>query len=183
MLGRHRVRCFDFGQFLVHPASSAGPSTGGFGFQDCGGPLLRNTQGMVKITGEYQGDLHCTALHEPSGTALNTDAPKDNQGRGAAFSPTDLVATALATCVATTMALAARKQGLELRGLKYEVTKEMSVYGPRRIARLTTHVWLPLSKTEGVAKLLEHAAHNCPVHLSLDPSVEKPVVFHWAGEA
>jgi len=137
---------------------------------------------MVKITGEYQGELHCVALHEPSGSALNTDAPKDNQGRGAAFSPTDLVATALATCIATTMAIVARKQGLELSGLKYEVTKEMSSYGPRRIARLTTHLWLPLPRTEAVAKLLEHAAHNCPVHLSLDPSVEKPVVFHWAGE-
>jgi putative redox protein len=138
---------------------------------------------MIKITGEYQGDLHCAARHEPSGDTLATDAPKDNQGRGAAFSPTDLVATALATCVATTMAMAARKQGLELCGLKFEVTKEMSTYGPRRIARLTTHLWLPCVKTEAVAKLLEHAAHNCPVHLSLDPSVEKPVVFHWAGEA
>jgi len=137
---------------------------------------------MVKITGEYQGDLHCAARHEPSGNALVTDAPKDNQGRGEAFSPTDLVATALGTCVVTTMAITARKQGLELRGTKFEVTKEMSAYGPRKIARLTTHLWLPFPKTEAVAKLLEHAAHNCPVHLSLDPSVEKPVVLHWAGE-
>ncbi|HWA08790.1 MAG TPA: OsmC family protein [Opitutaceae bacterium] len=137
---------------------------------------------MVKITGEYQGDLRCVATHGPSGGTLATDAPRDNQGRGEAFSPTDLVATALATCIATTMAIAARKQGLELRGLKYEVTKEMSAFGPRRIARLTTQLWLPLPRTEAVAKLLEHAAHNCPVHLSLDPSVEKPVIFHWAGE-
>ena len=63
---------------------------------------------MVKISGEYQGDLHCAALHEPSGNTLVTDAPKDNQGRGEAFSPTDLVATAIGTCVATTMAMAAR---------------------------------------------------------------------------
>jgi putative redox protein len=137
---------------------------------------------MVKITGEYQGGLHCVALHEPSSCSLTTDAPKDNQGLGGAFSPTDLVATALATCVATTMAMVARKQGIELCGLKYEVTKEMSAYGPRRIARLTTHLWLPIPRTEVLAKLLEHAAQNCPVHLSLDPSVEKPVVFHWAGE-
>ncbi len=135
---------------------------------------------MVKITGEYQGDLHCTATHGPSGNTLATDAPKDNQGRGEAFSPTDLVATALATCIATTMAIVARRQGIELRGLRYEVTKEMSAFGPRRIARLETHLGLPLPRTEPVAKLLEHAAENCPVHLSLDPSVEKPVVFHWA---
>ena len=137
---------------------------------------------MVKIFGEYQGDLHCIARHEPSSCSLDTDAPKDNQGRGASFSPTDLVATALATCIATTMALVARKQGIELCGLKYDVCKEMSAFGPRRIARLTTHLWLPVPRTEALAKLLEHAAHNCPVHLSLDPSVEKPVVFHWADE-
>ena len=137
---------------------------------------------MVKITGEYQGGLHCVACHEPSSCLLTTDAPKDNQGLGGAFSPTDLVATALATCIATTMAMVARKQGVELSGLKFDVAKEMSAYGPRRIARLTTHLWLPIPKTEALAKVLEHAAHNCPVHLSLDPSVEKPVVFHWAGE-
>ena len=91
---------------------------------------------MVKITGEYQGGLHCTAVHGPSGTAINTDAPKDNQGRGESFSPTDLVATALATCAATTMAIVARRHGVDLAGLKDEVTKEMSGEGPRRIARL-----------------------------------------------
>jgi putative redox protein len=62
---------------------------------------------MVKITGTYEGELHCTARHEPSGDTLNTDAPRDNQGRGAAFSPTDLVATAFVTCIATTMAIMA----------------------------------------------------------------------------
>jgi uncharacterized OsmC-like protein len=137
---------------------------------------------MVKITGEYQGDLHCTATHVPSGSVLVTDAPKDNQGRGEAFSPTDLAATALATCMATIMALAARKQGVELRGMKFEVTKEMSAYGPRRLGRLTTHFWLPIPKTEALAKLLQTAADTCPVHLSLDSSIEKPVVLHWAGE-
>jgi uncharacterized OsmC-like protein len=136
---------------------------------------------MVKITGEYQGDLHCLAIHEPSGNRLGTDAPKDNQGRGEAFSPTDLTATSLATCIATTMALVARKQGVELNGLKFEVTKEMSTDAPRRIVRLATQLWLPVAKTEALARLLEHAAHNCPVHQSLHPQVEKPVIFHWAS--
>ncbi|MDF3059211.1 MAG: OsmC family protein [Rariglobus sp.] len=135
---------------------------------------------MVKVTGEYQGDLHCVATHGPSGNSLVTDAPKDNQGRGEAFSPTDLVATAMATCIATTMAIAARKQGVELKGLRYEVIKEMSTDAPRRIVRLATTVWLPLAKTEPLATLLEHAAHHCPVHQSLHPQVEKPVVFHWS---
>lgn len=135
---------------------------------------------MVKITGEYQGDLHCTARHEPSSSTLVTDAPKDNQGRGEAFSPTDLVATAFATCVATTMAIAARKHGLELKGLKYEVTKEMSTDSPRRILRLHTHIWLPIPGSHPAAKPLVAAGNACPVHQSLHPSVDKRIVYHWA---
>jgi putative redox protein len=135
---------------------------------------------MVKITGEDQGDLHCLAAHDPSGSTLITDAPRDNQGRGEAFSPTDLIATALGTCMATTMAIAARQQGLELRGLRFEVVKEMSAEGPRRIRRLTTHVWVPFPKASVSASFLENVAHNCPVHKSLHPSMEKPIVFHWS---
>lgn len=135
---------------------------------------------MVKITGEYQGDLHCTARHEPSGSVLVTDAPKDNQGRGEAFSPTDLVATALATCIATTMAIAARKHSVELKGLRYEVTKEMSTDAPRRIVRLATTIWMPIPEDHPAAKPLVGAAHACPVHQSLHPSVEKPITFLWS---
>ncbi len=135
---------------------------------------------MVKITGDYQGDLHCTARHEPSGSTLVTDAPKDNQGRGEAFSPTDLMATALGTCIATTMAIAARKHGLELQGVRYEVTKEMSTDAPRRIAKLATQIWMPIPGSHPVAKILVGAANNCPVHHSLASSIAKPIVFHWA---
>ena len=136
---------------------------------------------MVKITGEYQGELHCSAQHEPSGDTLATDAPKDNQGRGEAFSPTDLVATALGTCIATTMAIASRKLGVELRGLRFEVTKEMSADLPRRIARLTTQIWMPIPETHPAAKALAEIAHACPVHRSLDPAVARPVTLHWAN--
>jgi len=134
---------------------------------------------MVKITGDYQGNLHCTARHEPSGSTLATDAPKDNQGRGEAFSPTDLVATALATCIATTMAIAARKHSVELAGLRYEVTKEMSTTAPRRIVRLATQIWMPLAENHPAAKPLVGAAHACPVHQSLHPDVDAPITFHW----
>ena len=134
---------------------------------------------MVKITGEYHGDFHCTATHEPSGNVLDTDAPKDNQGRGAAFSPTDLTATSLATCIATTMAIVARKHGLELRGLRYEVTKEMSADAPRRIVRLATQLWLPIPASHPLAATLSGVAANCPVHHSLHPSIDKPVTLHW----
>lgn len=137
--------------------------------------------GMVKITGEYEGDLHCVAKHEPSGNTLVTDAPKDNQGRGEAFSPTDLVATALGTCIATTMAISARKHGLDLKGVRFEVIKEMSTDAPRRIVKLATQIWMPIPQSHPQAVSLERAAHLCPVHQSLHPSVEKPIVMHWAA--
>ncbi len=132
---------------------------------------------MVTITGGYQGDLHCTAVHGPSGSVLPTDAPKDNQGKGEAFSPTDLVAAAFATCVATTMAIAARKYGVDLAGLRYEATKEMSADSPRRIARLTVRLWLPPAARQAPAGTLEKAGRECPVHQSLDPRVERLVEF------
>jgi len=140
---------------------------------------------MVKITGEYQGDLHCVSIHEPSANTLVTDAPKDNQGRGEAFSPTDLTATSLGTCIVTTMAIVARKHGCELRGARFEVTKEMSTDAPRRITRLAVQVWLPLAKNaipKPLVNLLEHTGESCPVGQSLNPAIEKPFTIHWAGE-
>ncbi len=134
---------------------------------------------MVKITGEYQGELHCQVTHGPSGRTLETDAPVDNQGRGEAFSPTDLVATALATCMLTIMAMAARRLGVELKGARFEVTKEMSTDLPRRIVRLETQIWLPVPRSADPNGVLERAAHTCPVHQSLHPAIEKPLVLHW----
>jgi len=120
---------------------------------------------MVKITGEYQGDLHCTAVHEPSGNSLATDAPRDNQGRGEAFSPTDLVATAFGTCIATT--------------IRFEVTKEMSTDAPRRISRLYARLFLPLAARGVPEGLLERTANSCPVHKSLAPELEKVIELVW----
>jgi putative redox protein len=134
---------------------------------------------MVKITGEYQGDLHCVATHGPSSRTLETDAPVDNQGRGEAFSPTDLMGTALGTCILTTMGLAARRLNLDLRGARFEVTKEMTLDGPRRIARLSTHIWLPVPRSSDRDDVLERAARTCPVHKSLHPAIDAPIVFHW----
>jgi uncharacterized OsmC-like protein len=134
---------------------------------------------MVRTTGEYQGDLHCAAVHGPSGNALATDAPKDNQGRGEAFSPTDLVATGFGTCIATTMAIVARKHGVDLSGTRFEVDKEMSADAPRRISRLTARLWLPASALGVPPGLLEKAANTCPVHQSLAPSVERVIELIW----
>lgn len=135
---------------------------------------------MVRITGEYQGDLHCTVRHEPSGATFPTDAPKDNLGRGESFSPTDLVATALGSCITTTMAIAARKHNFVLPPLRFETTKEMSAELPRRIVRLATQIWMPIPEDHPMAQKLKAAGEGCPVHRCLDHSVEAPITFHWA---
>ena len=135
---------------------------------------------MVSIQMDYQGDLHCKAVHGPSNTELFTDAPKDNQGRGESFSPTDLVATALGTCILTTMAIMGRTLGLEIAGATATVEKEMTTSGPRRIGRLTTRIQMPPGFSEENKLKLERAAHTCPVHRSLHPEVEKPIEFTWA---
>jgi putative redox protein len=135
---------------------------------------------MVKSTGTYVGGLNCQLNHGPSGKVIETDAPKDNHGRGAAFSPTDLTAASLGSCMVTTMGIAAKlKLGIDIPGVRWEVTKEMSADKPRRITRLGVEIWLPFSKSKDPQGVLEQAALSCPVALSLHPSVEKPVVFHW----
>src|SRR5271169_1803564 len=98
---------------------------------------------MVNIQIEYQGDLHCKATHGPSGAELSTDAPRDNQGRGESFSPTDLVATALGTCMITVMGIAARKLNIDVSGVTATVEKEMTAAPPRRIERLTVRIHVP----------------------------------------
>jgi uncharacterized OsmC-like protein len=133
---------------------------------------------MVKVTVEYRGDLHCSATHGPSGATIETDAPVDNQGKGESFSPTDLVGTALGSCMATIMGIYARQKGIVLEGMRLEVTKEMTQTAPRKIARLATEIWMPSGMARNPA--LEHAALTCPVHQSLHPDVEKPVNFHWS---
>jgi len=137
---------------------------------------------MVKSTIEYTGELHCIATHGPSGTRIDTDAPLDNHGRGESFSPTDLVGAALGACMATIMGIAAQKRNLDLAGMKIEVIKEMTTSAPRRIARLSTQIWLPIPASADPAKILENAALTCPVQYTLHPDIEKPVVFHYSAE-
>lgn len=138
---------------------------------------------MVSISVQYQGSLHCAAVHGPSGAVLPTDAPRDNQGLGEAFSPTDLVATALGTCVITTMAIVAKRKGHDLPGLTANVEKHMTTDGPRRIAKIVTRLTIPLPPDHPDRALLEAAAHACPVHKSLHPDVEKDITFSWTGAA
>lgn len=136
---------------------------------------------MIKISIRYTGDLHCAAVHGPSRSELATDAPVDNKGKGEAFSPTDLVATALGACMATIMAMAAQRQGIELKGMTVSVTKEMSKDAPRRIVRLASEMHVPLPADHPQRELLEKAALGCPVHRSLHSEIDKPVNFLWEG--
>lgn len=135
---------------------------------------------MVKISIAYHGDLRCEAIHGPSNNKLLTDAPVDNKGKGASFSPTDLVATALGTCMATVMGIYAQQHEIDLLGMKVTVGKEMTQVPVRRIARLTCEISMPLPASHPRREALERAALTCPVHQSLHPDVEKPVTFTWA---
>jgi putative redox protein len=135
---------------------------------------------MVVIEGRYVGDLRCEATHEPSGSKLSTDAPIDNMGRGEAFSPTDLVATALGTCIVTIMAIAARLRGIDFSGVTFRVEKHMATDPVRRIGRLDVTIHLPASIAAEDRTVLERAAHACPVHKSLHPDVAAPINFLYA---
>jgi putative redox protein len=134
---------------------------------------------MVEIQIAYEGDLRCHAVHGPSGSTILTDAPVDNMGKGEAFSPTDLVATALGSCMMTIMGIAANRLGIDLRGMTARVIKEMSATPPRRIARLAVKIRVPGTLSEEQKQKLHNAAMTCPVHKSLHPDVEAPVEFIW----
>ena len=131
----------------------------------------------IEIQVEYLGKTSCRAVHGPSGQDLRTTAPKDNGGDGSTFSPTDLFATSLGTCVLTIMAMAAERRGLDLTGATVTVEKHMTTEPPRRIAQLPVHVRLPIRVSPADLRLLEAAAHGCPVHRSIHPDIESPIVF------
>lgn len=134
---------------------------------------------MVRIDAVYEGELRCEAVHAPSGTRLRTDAPKDNQGRGELFSPTDLVATALGTCIATIMGIVADRHGIELEGMRFEIAKVMSAEPPRRIARVEITFHMPPGIDAKPRELFRQCVESCPVRRSLHPGVEVPVTFAY----
>lgn len=134
---------------------------------------------MVHIHVGYEGDLHCAAVHGPSGSKLATDAPKDNQGRGEAFSPTDLVATALGSCMLTIMGIVANRLNVNLAGSCCEVVKYMAAAPARRIGKLEVTFQLPKNVDLPDRQTLIQAAESCPVALSLHPEVEKVLHFEW----
>ncbi len=134
---------------------------------------------MVTMTLEYQGALHCQATHGPSASIIATDAPLDNQGKGEAFSPTDLVGAALGSCILTVMGIVAQRSGIDMKGATATVEKEMANAPLRRIARLAVTINMPAKIDAPDRRRLENAAHTCPVHKSLHPDIEVLMVFNW----
>jgi putative redox protein len=137
---------------------------------------------MVEINIAYQGNLRCVAEHQPSSTRLITDAPKDNHGQGESFSPTDLVATALGTCMLTIMGIAAKSLNIDLSETNILVRKEMVVKPIRRIGKLEVVISVAAKLDDAQKQKLIDAALSCPVHQSMHPDVQMPVEFIWVGD-
>lgn len=134
---------------------------------------------MVEITIDYKGELRCQSIHGPSGQTLETDAPVDNNGKGETFSPTDLVASALGSCMATIMGIVADRREIPLEGLKITVGKVMSTDMPRRIVELPVKIEMPMDGESTLTSLMVNAALTCPVHQSLHPDIKVPIDWCW----
>ncbi|MCX6241003.1 MAG: OsmC family protein [Bacteroidetes bacterium] len=134
---------------------------------------------MTTVHSTYRGDLRTEATHLQSGTSLVTDAPVDNQGKGEFFSPTDLVATALGSCMITIMGISAKTQGFSIDGATWDVTKVMAD-NPRRIGEIIVELTLPPNQyTDQQKRLVEHITKNCPVALSLHPGLKQTVRINY----
>jgi putative redox protein len=135
----------------------------------------------VEINAVYQGDLHCQATHGPSGHQVCTDAPVDNAGKGECFSPTDLVATAVGTCMLTLMGLVAKRSNLDISGTRVKVLKEMASAPARRIGALDIVITVPNSSklSQADRDKLQRAADTCPVKQSLHPDVKLNVRYEY----
>ena len=131
---------------------------------------------MNKFEITYEGNLRTKAVHLESGSSLDTDAPKDNQGLGEKFSPTDLVCASLASCMLTIMGITMQKYNIDLKGTTASVKKTMGTE-PRMISQIDIIVNFPTSYDDKIKIILERAANNCPVHKSLSNQIEKNIKF------
>ncbi|MDP9347791.1 MAG: OsmC family protein [Gemmatimonadota bacterium] len=130
----------------------------------------------VEISGEYTGGLKMRLRHGPSGAELPTAAPKDNQGDGSSYSPTDLLAASLGACMVTTMAIVAQREGIDFGGATFVLEKHMRA-DPRRVDAIPVTIRMPKGLTEEQRKKLENAARTCPVERSLNPEIRREVEF------
>jgi len=133
---------------------------------------------MTQVKILYSHFLRTECLHE-SGAHFPTDAPKDNGGQGSTFSPTDLIGTALGSCMLTLMGIQAKKLGFALEHTTAEVEKQMAPDLPRRIGKLIVRIRSSMELTSEIRAKLEQAALTCPVHASLHPSIEQQITFEW----
>jgi len=134
---------------------------------------------MVEYEVWYEGDLSTRCIHKDNGDVIFTDAPKDNQGKGERFSPTDLLAVSLASCMLTIMGILARKLNVDLKGTKVTVSKHMQTQPVRRIAKITLSFFCPNPIDPLIALQLQKAAESCPVHHSLHPDLIQDIHYQW----
>lgn len=134
---------------------------------------------MITVDSRYLGELRTEATHVKSGTVLVTDAPVDNQGLAQYFSPTDLVAASLGSCMITIMGISARTQGFSIDGAAWKTTKVMAD-NPRRISEIIVELtFQPNNYTDQQKRVIEHISKNCPVALSLHPDLKQTVIINW----
>lgn len=133
----------------------------------------------VSFRTTYLGDLRTEMVHGPSGTVVLTDAPTDNHGKGEAFSPTDLVCSAVGSCMMTIMGIVAKRDGLRLEGSSIAIEKHMSAEPPRKIAKIVVAFTMAAGVPLEQRAKLERAAYTCPVTLSLHPDVQQVITFTW----
>ena len=130
---------------------------------------------MVEIAITYDGTLRCSASHGPSGTGLITDAPVDNHGKGESFSPTDLLATALGTCMMTYIGLLAERSGWDVTGTTLRVQKEMVADPIRRVGRLVVDIHIPIELSDKDLTVVENTVNTCPVKMSISDRIQVPI--------
>ena len=132
---------------------------------------------MPTVSCRYRGELRCEATHHGSGAVLITDAPIDNAGKGEEFSPTDLLATSVATCMLTIMGITAKSRNWSIEGSTADVEKQMTQSGPRKVEKLRVHIKLPQQLSNEQRSLLQRVAEQCPVKRSLDPSIHLELIW------
>ena len=133
---------------------------------------------MTTSTSKYSGELRTQSVHTQSGETYITDAPTDNEGKGQAFSPTDIVATSLANCMMTIMGIVSKRKGLIIEGTEAKIDKFMGT-DPRRITEIKIDFYFPVNFSEDERKLLEKSALNCPVAKSLSSDLKQNIEFHY----
>ena len=132
---------------------------------------------MTKIKCSYLGDFNCEAIHLQSGTCIKTDAPLDHCGKGLSFSPTDLLATSLGSCLITIMAIKATSKGIDLKGIYLNIEKSMAQHGDRKIKELKIDIFIPKTFTNKTINFLKKASEDCPVRRNLSKEID--IKIHW----